>query len=71
MTTKNVESYFIRTTFRLVIIGTVCHLFSNFYIERPKKFFLKIFYPSLKNIQKWTPKNFKNPKSEHNTQILC
>ena len=46
-TTNILDSYFIRTTFCLVIIGTVWHLFSNFEIMT-KKVFFEIFYPSLK-----------------------
>ena len=51
------KSYFIRTTFRLVIIRTIWHLFSNFEIKRSKKCVIGIFYPSLKKFQKCTLKN--------------
>ena len=42
MSTKMIESYFFRTTFRLVIIGTVWCLFSNFEIKQPKNVFWNI-----------------------------
>ena len=56
MTTNSFESYLIRTTFRLVIIGTVWHLFSNVEIKKPKK-----CYPSLKKFKNG-PLKIKNSK---------
>ena len=57
------ESYFIRTSFRLVIIGPVWHLFSNFEMKRSKKCFWNIL-PSLR-IPKCSQKITKNQKTEH------
>ena len=56
MTTKKLESYFIKAFFCLVIIGTAWQPFSNFEIKRPKKCFM-YFLPFIEKIPKWTPKN--------------
>ena len=50
MTTTMLESYFIKTSFCLFIIGTVWHLFLHFKMNGPKRFFV-IFSPSLKKFQ--------------------
>ena len=63
MTTKILERYFIRTTYRLVIIGTVSQILT---LKDKKNVFLNIL-PIIEKIQKWTPKNQKlaNPSTTH------
>ena len=51
------DSYFIRTSFRLVIIVTVWQPLSNCEMKRPKKWFLE-------TLPKWIP---KNREFEHDT----
>ena len=58
MTAKLLESHFIKTCFWLVIIGTVWRGFTHFEIKDQIFIFL-IFYPSLKQNPKITPKNQK------------
>ena len=41
MTTNMLESYLIKTSFCLVIIGIVWHLFSNFKMKRTKKVYFE------------------------------
>ena len=60
MTTKMLESYFTRTTFRLFIIGNVWQLFSNFGIKIPKRVFWNIL-PIIEKIKNG-PLIFKKSK---------
>ena len=55
---KMLESYFIKASFCLVIIGTVGYLFSNFEMKRPTFFFVE-YLPIVEKITKWTPKRQK------------
>ena len=64
MTKNMLESYFIRTIFRLVVTGTVWHLFPNFEMKRPKRGFWNIL-PIIEKIPKFTPAKSKIRKSEH------
>ena len=66
---KNVRNLFIRTSFCLVIIGTVWHLFLNFEIKKPKSGFWIILHIT-ENFSKIHPWKSKIRKSEHDTQIL-
>ena len=67
MSTIIFESYFIRTTFCLVIIGTVSLL--NFLNKKTKKWFLEYFTNHQKYL-KMDPLKLKIQKSEHNTNFM-
>ena len=56
---KNFESYFIKSTFRLVIIGTVWHLFSNLKLKDKNSVFWKNSKMDPYN------KKFENPSTTH------
>ena len=68
MTTKMLDSYSLRKSFRLVIIGT--GISSQNLKSKDQKVVFGIFYPSLKKFQNG-PLKIKIPKSEHGTQMLC
>ena len=63
MTTQILESYSIRTTFRLVSIGTSSQIWRLIY----QKSVFRDILPIIDKIWKWTPKNqkFENPSTKH------